>query len=824
MEFAGSALVAIGATLFGVGVAAASEPRTAPDSLTFSALPSGYLELVLAATGLGIIGFAIAAAIAFLHTRARASEMQARLEEEIGSLRSALDKAEAILEAQDQVMMIWSGEGSPPEVIGQASQASGLPTGTATLAAFGSWLEPGSATALEAAIDQLRGTGAAFALTVVTRSGNHVEATGRTVGGWALVRLSDLSGDRLETARLTDRLDRLKRDIEVMRQLLQRLPMPTWLRSEDGTLVWVNAAYARAVDLPGPEAVIAQGTELLDAADRQALRRMPRQDGTARKRVPVIVSGSRRSFDVIDLSTRNGSAGIAIDVSELEAMEAQLKRTIDFHARTLDQLATAVTIFSADMRLRFYNAAYRTLFDLDTAFLEGAPEEGDICDRLRSARRLPEQADYKSWKSNLLAAYHSLEPDEQWWHLPNGQTLRVISTPHPQGGVIRIYENVTERLDLESRYKSLTNVQRETLDNLSEGIVVFGSDGRVTLYNPAFERIWKLSDQELKGQPHISRIIEWCRLIHDDEAVWASLLGAVTGFDDRRSTIKGRMERVDGSAIDYASVPLPDGATMITFLDVSATVAVERALKEKNEALQAADDLKNTFIEHVSYELRSPLTNIIGFAQLLGDARIGELNAKQREYTDYIMSSSKALLAIINDILDLATIDAGIMLLQYEEVDIAATIASAIAGIQDRLFESHISLVTDVPEDIGSFVADASRVRQVLFNLLSNAISFSEESSRIELRCRREAGDVVFTVIDHGCGMPAEYLGDAFARFESRSQPSRRRGFGIGLSLVKDFVDLHGGKVEIASEEGVGTTVTCRFPEHPAHAGEDAAE
>ncbi len=784
----------------------------------------GYLEAALIATALGIVGFAIAAALAFLRARNRAAEVQSRLDGEIGELRAALDRAETLLDAQDQVMMVWSVDGSPPEIIGHAAMAGGLPSETTAIAAFGTWLDHASSATVEAAIGTLRRSGRAFSRTLATRNGNYVEAIGRTVGGRAVLRLRDITGDQLQTARIADRHDRLKRDIDVMRTLLEGLPMPAWLRDRHDALIWVNNAYVKAVDLADARTVLAENAELLDAAGREALRKARQNGGVVRERLAVVVAGARRSFDVVYLSAEDGSAGIAIDVSELESIESQLQRTIDFHSRTLDQLATAVTIFSADGRLRFYNAAYKALFDLQTAFLESSPEEGAIFDRLRGARRLPEQADYQSWKASLLEAYRSLEPSEHWWHLPDGQTLRVLSTPHPQGGVIRVYENVTEQLDLESRYQSLANVQQESLDNLSEGVVVFGSDGRVSLSNPAFKRIWKLSTGEMDERPHISRIVEWCSLIHDDADVWSVLSAAVTGFDDMRPTLKGRMERIDGSVVDYATVPLPDGATMITFLDVSATVAVERALKEKNEALQAADLLKNAFVEHVSYELRSPLTNIIGFAQLLSDARIGELTTKQREYTDYIMSSSKALLAIINDILDLATIDAGIMLLDYDEVDIAETVNAAVTGVQDRLYEANITLQTDIPGDIGSFVADASRVRQVLYNLLSNAISFSDDGAHVDLRCRRADGEIVFTVSDRGCGMPADYVADAFSRFESRAQPSRRRGVGLGLSLVKNFVDLHGGTVEIDSKEDEGTTVTCRFPEAPQCTTADAAE
>ena len=199
--------------------------------------------------------------------------------------------------------------------------------------------------------------------------------------------------------------------------------------------------------------------------------------------------------------------------------------------------------------------------------------------------------------------------------------------------------------------------------------------------------------------------------------MWRRFTASVAGVDENRGSISGQMEREDGRVIDYATVPLPDGQTMVTFVDVTDSVKVERALVERNEALEAANTLKNAFIHHVSYELRSPLTNIIGFAQLLADERIGTLNDKQREYTGYITSSSASLLAIVNDILDLTTIDAGIMELDLGEVDTAATITAAVEALQDRIAEAHVLIETHVAPDAGQFVADEKRVRRILYNL-----------------------------------------------------------------------------------------------------------
>ena len=218
--------------------------------------------------------------------------------------------------------------------------------------------------------------------------------------------------------------------------------------------------------------------------------------------------------------------------------------------------------------------------------------------------------------------------------------------------------------------------------------------------------------------------------------VWRNLRAAVTAIDDREPIV-ARIERRDGMMIDMTTMPLPDGATLVTFQDVSDTVNVERALIEKNEALETADAIKIDFVHHVSYELRSPLTNIIGFAHFLGDPAFGPLTDKQHEYLGYITASTNALLALINNILDLATIDAGAMSLNLSDVDIRASMEQAAEGVQDRLKKDGITLDIRAAPGIGSFTADERRLRQILFDLLSNAVGFSPPGETVTLSAER---------------------------------------------------------------------------------------
>jgi signal transduction histidine kinase len=484
--------------------------------------------------------------------------------------------------------------------------------------------------------------------------------------------------------------------------------------------------------------------------------------------------------------------------------------------RGFDRLATAFAVFDGEQRLSHFNQAYADLWQLDSEWLATRPRESEILDRLRQARRLPEKADYQDWKRTWLSAYGSNSQADEEWHLPDGRSLHVIADrADGGGGVTYLFENVTERLALESRYNALIHVQRETLDTLREGVAVFGPNGRLRLHNSALASLWRLNPLRLQSEPHIDEIVSWCRVLHDDPEEWERIKASVTAIASERRPYESQLNRPDGSVIACCALPLPDGGTLLTFNDISDAKRAERALIERTEALEAADRLKSNFVSHVSYELRTPLTNIIGFTELLASPFAGELSAKQREYLDDVGLSGRTLLAIIDDILDLATIDAGTLELKLSSVKVRDVIDAAVQGVHERLQQNAIELKIDIDPAIEEFIADGRRVTQILYNLLSNAIGFSSPGQEIAIHCRPDRHMLAFEVEDQGCGIPSDYLTSVFERFESRSLGSRHRGAGLGLTIVKNLVELHQGVVAIESQPGRGTRVRVLLPLDP---------
>lgn len=760
---------------------------------------------------LGLVAFSATTAVMLVREQRRSSRRERGLRAEIARLRGTDDLATLLMGSERQLLVSWHGrDGEPrfegdPTIVGEGSPAQ-------RALAFGAWLLPADAAAVDASLERLKQRGEAFRLTARTTTDRFIDVEGRTIGGRALLRLRDVTGDRAELLLGRSELASARGDFRAMTTLLDAVAHPLWIRDGEDVLVWANQAYLRAVEASDIADATARSLELLDRPTREEADRLRRTGATFAARVPAVVAGQRSVLDVVERPTGSGSAGIAVDVSELEAVRVDLQRQMDAQLRTLDQLPTAVAIFDGGQTLIFSNAAYQQLWGLDPAFLASRPTDSEMLDRLRAGRKLPEQADFRAWKADILSGYHTVESTETWWHLPDRRTLRVVINPNPKGGVTYLFDDVSERVQLESQVHALTRVQSETLDTLKEGVAVFGSDGRLKLHNRAFSEMWELSADLTAQHPHIDAIIDACRRLAPQDEPWVDLRGAVAGLADLRMGMDCRMDRRDGSVLECAAQPLPDGATLLTFIDVTASVSVARALTERNDALERASRLRDEFVHHVSYELRSPLTNVIGFAQLLGDETVGTLNLRQRDYADHILRSSGALLAILNDILDLASIDTGSLELTPEEVDIRSTIDAAMRGIEDRLAEASLTVDIDVPDDIGSFVADGKRIRQILFNLLSNAVGFSSSGQSIRILARKREDEVIFQVRDEGRGIPPEVKARIFERFESHTLGTRHRGVGLGLSIVRSFVELHGGSIDLTSAPGMGTTVTCIFP------------
>ena len=725
-------------------------------------------------------------------------------------LERQLNESEAAIDSEPQILVAWRGRDSSPERIsGRIRELQGIPINLEEFTQFRAWLENDSAVILEDVVKNLRETGSGFNIAIKTLDGDLIEAAGRAAAGLATLRLRPLAGERRVASETDYDAHKLAKQVERLSAILDAAPFPIWINDKSGALGWVNQAYVRATEAPDSNDVLKQKTQIakLEALDRKTAD----PDSGLVGRAHAVQSGKLKAYNIFESELTIGQAGYAIDVTPIEQIEKELERHINAHASTLDKLNTAIAIFGPDQRLRFFNQAYVELWQLDEKWLQTEPSDGEILDRLRAKRDLPEEVNYREWRAKQLVAYTNLEFREAYWYLPDGRSLRVICEQHPFGGVTYLYENLTKEYQLESKYNELFDVQRETLDNLAEAVALSGPDGRLKLFNPAFMRFWSLDSQFLAEKPHIGDIAQLARLSADARAGWQDIKFGVTGIEANRKHYEGRMNQ-DGRVLRYRAVPLPDGNALITFTDISDSVKAEQALRDRAEALEAADRLKNSILTNVSYEVRTPLTSIVGFAETLEYGIAGPLTAKQREYVLDIRKSSEDLKTIIDGIIDLSAIDAGQMELKLAEIDICDLLTSAAERLSPILEKRKLTVKIELSDDIRNMVGDPARLEQVLVHLLSNAAGFSSPGSTIQMGARKQAQNIQLWVADSGRGIEPELQRKVFDRFQAKPSAGSHRGPGLGLALVKSFTELHGGKVSLVSKLEYGTTVICTLP------------
>jgi signal transduction histidine kinase len=517
---------------------------------------------------------------------------------------------------------------------------------------------------------------------------------------------------------------------------------------------------------------------------------------------------------LIPLSHLDIVVGQAQDISREEEIEQRSERNTAANRELLEQLRTAIAIFDGDQKLEFYNSSYAQLWRLEEEWLNGHPKLGDILERLRDTRRLPEQVDFKRYKQTWLELFTTqIGSKEEMIYLPDGSVLRSLVVPHPLGGLLMTFEDVTSGLELESSYNTLMAVQKETLDGLTEGVAVYGSNGRLQLWNPAYATMWALHPEDLEGKLHISQILEKSKKFFPDEG-WDKLREQMTRELFARTDKKGEIRRTDGRILHYVSVALPDGGTMVTFHDVTDTVRVEEALREKTNALEAAERLKLDFLANVSYQLRTPLNAIIGFNEILDKEYFGDLNTRQKEYTKGLGEASEQLMNLINDILDLSTIEAGYMMIVKSPIDVSVMLTALYDLTQEWARGQKIEVNLLIAQDVGLVELDERRIKQGLLNLIRNAIAYTPAGGRITLSADRITDKLALSVIDTGPGIAPEDQTRIFKPFEKTNtqREDGRGGAGLGLTLVQNIAMLHGGEVELKSAIGAGTAITILIP------------
>ncbi len=608
-----------------------------------------------------------------------------------------------------------------------------------------------------------------------------------------------------------------ERNLSLYRFAFDALEDLIWIRNIHGKITWHNkAAAALLIDSHELGFSKKPGQKNLQDLELETLSigQVVEDDRNC------IIGGERRSYHITltPLPQFDMVIGRARDMTMEDMKARDAARNTAANHELLENLHTAIAIFAADQKLEFFNTTYSQLWQLDDQWLNTRPKLGDILERLREQRKLPEQADFKRYKQSWLDQFTTLiKPHEDMIYLPDGTSLRALVMPHPLGGLMMLFEDVTSRLALESSYNTLVAVQKETLDNLAEGVAAFGGDGRLKLYNPAFARLWTLNPEDLDGEPHVTRLIERMKN-HFGSEDWSMARENLLAQALDRSPRDGQIIRKDNSVLEFAAVPLPDGGMLITHIDITDSIRVENALREKTAALETAERLKLDFLANVSYQLRTPLNAIIGFTEILHHEYFGPLTSKQKEYTQGLSEAGERLMTLINDILDLSTIEAGYLALEKTDIEVY----HLLKGLYDLTIEwarrGRVEMKLECPNPCGKIHADERRMKQILLNLIRNAIDFTPAGGVITLKASQEENEMILTVADTGPGISPEDQERIFRPFEKTNESrdngdgNGRGGAGLGLTLVRTITELHGGRLTLDSQPAQGSRFSIHLP------------
>jgi signal transduction histidine kinase len=684
---------------------------------------------------------------------------------------------------------------------------------------------------LSDAVRKAQKTGAPFELALSPRGGKrslgargHLADPQVSPGGAALVWFFDFTESVAELRRLRAEAASARADFSALAGLIEAAPLPMWFRGPDMALRLVNSAYVKAVGAPSAADVVSAGTELIEPIDGVSAAKIAQQVFNRRLAVERVVSatigGQRRSIRVSDLPLGDdGVAGYAVDTEEMEELQRQFRRFREAQREMLDTLSAGIAQFDEKRNLVFANQPFLRIFSVPQAWVVDTPPFDRVLDRMRDSARLPEVRDFPEWRRERQGWFLSREPREESWHLGDGTHLRVIGQPMPDGGLLMIFEDRTEQLQLSATRDTLLRTRTATFDNLFESLAVFGPDGRLQLWNRRFASEMGLEEEFLATHPRADALLSRMAKMLKRPAQVSTIGQVIQSASLERKQQSGRILLADGRSFAIAGVPLPDGNGLLTVLDITDSEKAEAALRERNAALVEADAVKTRFIANMSYEFRTPLTSIGGFAELLQSGIAGDLTPQAQEYVSAILTSVERLGEQIENVLDLSQSEAGTLPLAAEPVDLFPLLGDVVRERAERLTEAGITLDLRGSAAIGSATGDRKRLRRLFGQLIDNAITATPKGGRILVEASRRKGGkggkgaLQVVVSDNGQGMDPAQLARALEglKISADGRSVERRG-GVGLPLVRQLVAAHGGSFELLSEKGEGTSAVVTLP------------
>ena len=692
--------------------------------------------------------------------------------------------------------------------------SGGGPVGRPAREVIGAFAAPSRAEAL-AALDRLEASGAPFELVLRDRADRPYVLAGAPWGGQLRLTLRDASlldaergRARIESGEAGDEPARHEDRARALSGLLAAAPLVAWSRTADGGVTWSEGRVETRlgpVEAAKAASLAAARTETEESAgpSRDAHAGGDEATGGAERfRIELADAGGEGTvaLEAVEVPAAGGGRfGLAVDASGTLEAERTLARFVRTMTETFAHLNVGLAIFDHNQRLALFNPALVEMWQTDPAWLARRPGLREIIDMLRTNRRIPETPDFHAWRRRLTELFENTEAAdyEELWHLADGSDIRVLARPHPHGSLAFVFEDVTERLRLEQQFRHAIDLRRATLDRLDEGLAVFGSDGLLHLVNTAFHRIWGTDEESVRPLMHVHELIPLVGGLTVETEVWTRLTRFITSGGSRQPWAT-RLTLGTGRILSARFAGLPDGSTMAVFADVTDSERIAHALRARNEALEAAEEMRAAMLDQISHRLRTPLHTIFGFGQLLVDPRFGTLSETQQGYAEQILESARHLLGAVDDVTELAALEVDPLHHEESGLPLGDILLLTARLLEKRATDEGVTLSVTTPETGLQPDCEAGRLRQIVFGLATAAIGSCPEGGAVKLGGRPGPEGTVELQLDLA-------LGDDEASGERAPEcPS--------LPFIRRLIAQSGGELEMSrSDDGDWLTLLCRF-------------
>lgn len=625
----------------------------------------------------------------------------------------------------------------------------------------------------------------------------------------------NISHQKSKTELHNDIINELRTERDIMKDILDNVPLPIWYKNLHKKLLFCNKAYANTLEISPEQAVVDQ---ILLKSWQQGGRTpdltelVLKTKQTHTQKSHIVIKNERHYVEFSETITQKGFIlGYLNDLSEQETLQQEINHLAKSTHEILEVISLPVIIYNTNKQVEFFNNPFIKMFELDPAWLETKPTFIEVLEELRAKRKIPDTEDFQVYKNRRLACFNNLlAPIEDIAYYPDGRTVRMVTAPYHNGGLMITLNDITDWLTLERRYNTLLAVHRQVADNLFEGLVVFGSDHKLQLYNSAFCRMWDYNEADLSPPPHLETIIDKIKTRIDYEhydSSWDNFKKRIRSkIIDRSTNKEGRIKLYNDLVYDYSYTPLPDGSNLLTFLDVSDRYRIEKNLLERSEALELAHGIKSDFISMIHQGIKYPLRRILlSFTDML-EKKYGDINSKYQDRLKNSWEEVDHILRFIENANDLASIESGNIALSKEKINIIQVIDDIKNTLMESAHEKNIHISFDYNrEDIFLLQGDLRRLKQVFFNLLRNAISFAVNNEFISIQIQDLPEELHIEISNATATIPYEDTYGASKKLKKGENIIT----GLGFSLIKKIVTLHGGTVTLNHQ--TGTVVKCIF-------------